>query len=403
VRVNFQFWQKVSQAALCALLSVNGGAMYLASTAAPVPPVMPMKVTAEASASPVATPDPSPSAPNAAGSAQVLGSSTGGGGGGGATNFGIASGGLAAYPAGQLDAALTGTRALGARWIRFDLDWSNVQAGGSGSYNWSDYDRVVQAAGAHGLNVLAILDYTPDWARRPDCSDTKMCVPADPGTFAGFAAAAAQRYSSQGVHTWEIWNEENTANFFQPAADPGAYAGLLKAAYKALKGADPGATVISGGLAPAGSDGGNLTPPDFAAGMYNAGAGGYFDAFGDHPYTYPAVAGSNSAGAWGQMAAIHRLMTARGDGAKKIWITEYGAPTSGPDSAHFVSESGQAQEVTSAVTSADSYPWVAGFFWYTYLDPGATADTNENFFGLVRADGSRKPAFAAYQQAIGAR
>lgn len=396
---NFRVWQKTAQVTLCAVLSVHGGVLYLASKSVPVQPVMPMKTVAGAmTVSPSPSPDPSPSATKVAPAAQVLGSSTGRSGAG--LNFGIASGGLAAYSPGQLDAALSGMRALGVRWVRFDVDWSNVQAGGPGSYNWSDYDRVVQGAAAHGLKMLAILDYTPGWARRSDCSGSKMCVPADPGAYANFATAAVQHYRALGVHTWEIWNEENTANFFRPAADPGAYAGLLKAAYGAIKAADPGAVVISGGLAPAGSGGGNLSPPDYAAGVYNAGARGYFDAFGDHPYTYPATAGANPYGAWGQMAAIHQLMAAHGDGGKKIWITEYGAPTGGPDPAHFVSEAGQAQEVTAAVAAAKSYPWVGAFFWYTYLDPGATPDTNENYFGLVRADGARKPAFAAYQQAI---
>jgi hypothetical protein len=31
--------------------------------------------------------------------------------------------------------------------------------------------------------------------------------------------------------------------------------------------------------------------------------------------------------------------------------------------------------------------------WYTYKDGGTTTDTNENFFGLVRADYSQKPAY----------
>ena len=391
-------WQQLSQVALCALLSVHGGALYLASTQIPVKPVMPMpEVAADMTIRPTPSPDPLPAPPVSTGP-KVLGTSTGG-----AINFGIASGGLADYSDGQLNSVLAGMQSLGVRWVRFDIDWSIVQAGGPGSFDWSSYDRLIQAAGAHGLRVLAILDYTPDWARRADCGQTKMCVPADAGMYANFAAAAAAHYSGQGVHTWEIWNEENTSNFFQPAANPGAYTALLKAAYSAIKQSDGGAVVITGGLAPSATDSGNFSPIDFANGMYEAGASGFFDAFGDHPYTYPAVAGANSYGAWGQMSALHQLMIAHGDGDKKIWITEYGAPTNGPDSTYFTSETGQAQELSAAVDLAVRYSWVGSFFWYTYLDPGNTTDTNENFFGLVRSDGSFKPAYAAYQAAIGGR
>jgi hypothetical protein len=395
--VKYRSWQALPQVCLCVLLSVHGGALYLASVSAPVPPVTPMPMVAGvATISPSPSPIPSPSP------ADTGAQASGGAAGRVPTdmNFGIASGGLGDYSVGQLDAAMTGMSALGVRWVRFDLDWSNVQASGPNSYNWGDYDRLVQAAGAHGLNVLAILDFTPGWARRADCSGSKTCAPADPGSYASFAAAAVQRYQAQGVHNWEIWNEENTVGFFQPAADPVAYTALLRAAHDAIKGADAGALVVTGGLAPAASGSGNLAPPDFAAGLYNAGARGFFDVLGDHPYTYPAVPGGNPYGAWGQMSALHRLMAAHGDGSKKIWITEYGAPTNGPESAYFTSEIGQSQELAAAVNLASGAGWVGGFFWYTYLDPGTTPDTNENFFGLVRADGSHKPAFAAYQQVI---
>jgi hypothetical protein len=357
-----------------------------------------------------ATPSPSASASAAAlASPAVLGARTGGT---GRLNFGIASG-LADYSPAQLNTALAGMRALGVHWVRFDMDWSIVQADGAGSYNWGDYDRVVSALNAHGLSGLAILDYTPGWARPGSCSDSQFCAPANAGDYANFASAAVGRYRSQGLRAWEIWNEENVTAFYQPAANPGGYAGLLRAANAAIKAADGGATVVSGGLAPSGDGGGNMSPSNFLTNLYYAGARGSFDVLGDHPYTYPySAAYQNPYDAWGQMGQLHGIMAGHGDGGKQIWITEYGSPTGGPgplassgmtateDSADHVTEALQAREVVAAVHLASAYSWVGAFFWYSYLDPGTDPSTNENFFGLVRADGSHKAGFAAYQSAI---
>lgn len=328
--------------------------------------------------------------------------------------FGIAAGGeLGSLSPDAMNAELSDIKSLGATWVRFDMDWSNIGAAGPGQYNWSGYDQVVAAVAAHGLNSLAILDYTPGWAQESACAGSKMCAPADPNAYAQFAAAAVARYAPEGVHTWEIWNEPNNNNFFQPAANAAQYTSMLRAAYVAIKHVDPGATVLSGGLAPESSSGGNLSPPDFVNGMYASGARGYFDILGDHPYTWPYDPAYYMPGnAWDQMKTLHNIMVANGDGNKKIWITEYGAPTGGPGgqaSSGFstseggddnVSEALQARMATDAVNVASSYGWVGNFFWYSYQDQGTSDDTVENFFGLLRADGSRKPSYYALQQAI---
>ena len=59
--------------------------------------------------------------------------------------------------------------------------------------------------------------------------------------------------------------------------NPAAYAQLLKATYPVIKAADPGATVVLGGLT------GNDYP--FLEGVYAAGGKGSFDAVGVHTDT----------------------------------------------------------------------------------------------------------------------
>ena len=66
--------------------------------------------------------------------------------------------------------------------------------------------------------------------------------------------------------------------------------------------------------------------------MYADGAQGSFDGVGYHPYTFPSTRRPSSSGRPGpQMSqtspSLRSLMAAHGDSAKKIWITEFGAPT----------------------------------------------------------------------------
>jgi hypothetical protein len=313
----------------------------------------------------------------------------------------------------ELSQSLDDIKSLGITWVRYDIEWSNIEYAGPGQYNWSDYDKVVQAVSAHGLKSLAIIDYTPPWARRGDCSGTPMCAPASAAAYAGFAGQVAARYSKYGVHHYEVWNEPNITAFYQPAANPGEYTALLRAASAAIKGADPAAFILTGGTAPADSSGGNLSPPDFLAGIYASGGRDSFNAVADHPYTWPySPAFVLSGNAWAQLATLRSLMVRNFDSAKQIWITEYGAPSGGPGpmaSSGYTTSEGAADHVTEALEAriatdaahlVRGLPYIGPFFWYSYKDAGTTSDTVENFFGLVRADGSRKPAYDALHQAI---
>lgn len=288
----------------------------------------------------------------------------------------------------------------GSKWLRVDINWAQIQSGGPTSYNWSAIDRVVDGATSRGMSVLGVIVYTPNWARP---SGTSATYGPDPATYAAFAAKAAEHYASRGVHAFEVWNEPNTPAFWTPAPNPADYTRLLKAAYPAIKAADPSATVLSGGTAPAPSDGTSYSPVDFLKRIYANGGGGSFDAVSHHPYCWPAAPGEAQAwSAWYQMygtsPSIRSTMVANGDGAKKIWATEFGAPTSGP-SGSYVSESTQAEMISKGYAEWKTYDWGGPMFTYSGRDLGTSTSTRENFFGLVRNDFSQKPSFAAYQTA----
>jgi hypothetical protein len=99
--------------------------------------------------------------------------------------------------------------------------------------------------------------------------------PASASAYGTFAGQVAARYGPMGVNTYEIWNEENNQAFWYPAPNPSLYTAMLKDAYAAIKAVQPGATVISGGLAPAADDGaGDIAPIEFLQDMYADGARG---------------------------------------------------------------------------------------------------------------------------------
>jgi hypothetical protein len=319
----------------------------------------------------------------------------------GASGYGFATSLVGLSPT-ELNRKLDGIKATGATWVRFDLSWDAVQHASAASYNWAPTDAVAQAAAVRGLKVVMIVDFVPPWARPAGCTNSQMCGPADPAAYGRFAAVAAAHYRAYGVENWEIWNEPNISYRFHPAANPSLYVAMLKASYAAIKQADPNATVIAASTAPAATEHGDMRPDDFIQAMYDDGAAGSFDALSVHPYTYPETpAQSNPADAWGQMQSIRDMMVAHGDGAKKIWITEFGAPTAGPNEAgDHVSEAVQAQSVTEAISIFRSYTWSGPFFWYDYRDSGGSALNSENFYGLVRADGTFKPSYRAFEQAV---
>jgi hypothetical protein len=221
-------------------------------------------------------------------------------------------------------------------------------------------------------------------------------------TYAAFAGAAAARYSALGVHHWEIWNEPNIVQFWQPRPDPARYAALLVAASAAIRAADPAATIITGGLAPAADreDGQYVSPRSFLGRLYDEGARDAFDAVGMHPYAFPY--GVEAVADWNQfqsMPRTYQLLVDRGDGDKRIWATEFGAPTGSADAA--VSEADQAVMVRTGFAKWSRWAFTGPMFWYSARDVGTDADDVEQNFGLVRHDFTAKPALEEFTRAMG--
>jgi hypothetical protein len=320
----------------------------------------------------------------------------------GGAQFGVSDPDLIAKSPAVQASQLAAMKAIGITSIRLDANWSWVQYGGPNSYDWSGLDQVVSSVRAAGMSLVLIIDGCPSWAAVAGTSGDSSPQPASAQQYAQWAAAVAQRYAPQGVNTFEIWNEPNNQVFWQPKPDPAAYTADLKAAYSSIKAADPSATVLSGGLAPETNDGTNIAPITFLQDMYADGAQGSFDALGYHPYSYPALPNNvKSWSGWSQMSqtspSLRSVMTANGDGGKQIWITEVGAPSSGPDG---IGQAGQANEFTQVIANVKAASWIGGCYLYSWQDEGTDPGNSEDWFGLVTASGARKQAYTAVASAL---
>jgi hypothetical protein len=314
-----------------------------------------------------------------------------------ATAYGFSADELEAWAPSKQVQQLEAMKTTGATSVRLDANWYWGQPDGPVSYDWTPLDHVIASIQKAGLSAEMIIDGCPRWAAVSGAQGSDFAQPASSAAFARWAAAVAKRYGDKGAKYFEIWNEQNNPEFWAPKPNPAAYTADLKAAYIAIKAVDPSAVVISGGLAPELNSPKSYAPLTFLEDMYADGAEGSFDGVGFHPYSYPADPDRDiPASAWSQMSltspSIRSIMAANGDSAKKIWITEFGAPTS--NAATNVSDANQSDELVQAISQVKELNWVGSLYIYTW------EDLPDDGFGLLTVNGAQKPAYAAVLAAL---
>jgi hypothetical protein len=302
--------------------------------------------------------------------------------------------------------ALAAVSQSGAKWARVFMNWDSSEPT-NGSFDESyinAFKQMGQKLGQSGTKLEVVVTNAPGWAT--GLSDPNN-PPQNPADFAAFFAHVVPELKGA-VSAWEIWNEEDAGIFWKAPVDAARYASILKAVYPAIHAADQTATVLLGGLT--GNDYNYLDQ------VYAAGGGGNFDAVAVHtdtacnlvsPYSYYRDGGRIAQWSFLGYREVHQTMAAHGDGAKPIWMTELGWSTStatcnqgqwAGQKAGGVSEADQATFLKQAYhcLAQDSYVPVA--MWFNLADSGG--DTPDTRFGLMRTDGSAKPAWAAFQDVV---
>ena len=217
----------------------------------------------------------------------------------------------------------------GVEATRTTFVWAAAQPQPNGPIDFTRTDRVVALASRHGIELLPVVIQAPPWARLDH--RYAFSPPRNPDEYAAYATALVRRYGPEGsfwaenpalprkpLRAWQIWNEPHLS--FQWTDGPRedyapTYGAVLQVAYRAIKAADPGADVVLAGLS-------NFSWRYLDHLYAKGGIGGYYDVAALHPYT------RRSAGVVEIAKRFRAVMAKRGDGGKRLWITELGLPAS---------------------------------------------------------------------------
>lgn len=310
-----------------------------------------------------------------------------------------------------MDRQLDLVAGAGAHVTRVDLGWASLQQVGPNRYEtWylDRIDRLVREANTRGIKPLFSVMSSPCWASGAPETLKQSCAgawwqrgvqnyaPTDPAAYGRATAFLAARYGDK-VAGWELWNEPNHADFFKADDQALRYAELVKATYPLIKAADPSAVVVAGAV--------SESDLAFINRLFDLGISGSFDAFSIHPYSHdrspletgPDVRTSFIRG----VPAVRAVMLLRGN-SKPVWLTESGWSTSSVRSEPWlsgVSEADQARYLEEQYDQIRSWDYVAVNIWFNLQDTSSDPADLVGNYGLLRPDGSEKPAYAAFRRA----
>jgi len=201
------------------------------------------------------------------------------------TAFGVNTA-LEQYADADLTRALSLIHDGGFRYIRQHFYWNEIEPR-QGELAWDKSDRIIARIGEHDLQLIAVIDTTPVWARHPGEADLVNAPPANPDDYGRFIAAFVKRYGDR-VRYVQIWDNPNVHPFWgRRNADPIEYAALLRSAATNARTVNPQVKILSAGLAPSGElIRGHPDYSDilFLRGLYQVGARDYFDIVAAKPY-----------------------------------------------------------------------------------------------------------------------
>jgi hypothetical protein len=297
----------------------------------------------------------------------------------------------------------------GVATVRLQVNWGWVEPQ-PGHRDWSNYDAVVGSLAGVGLRAEPVLFGVPPWiSSRP--ARPPIYSAAQRRAWIGFVAELAARYGDGGSFwranpglphepfiDWEVWNEPNLSGNWGGRPSPRRYVRLLRLTRSALKGSDPSARIGIGGIFPPPRPRYGVTLERFMQRLYRVhGARKLFDALAIHPY------GSRPKRVLALTREARRILNRHGDRKTPLWITELGWTTGGTHwrkSPYRATEAQQARFLRKSfrgLIRARRALHLQLLVWHAWQD-SAVPGPWTMFTGLVRADGSAKPALSAYSR-----
>jgi hypothetical protein len=306
---------------------------------------------------------------------------------------------------------LSAQSAIGVQLLRQTFNWSQIEKA-PGVYDLSFYDTYVAQASAHGVRILPILFNAPSFhvSRR---SGRAACPPRSNASFADFAQALVRRYGPAGtlwaerpeipknpVTAWQIWNEPNLAIYWCNKPNAKRYVAMLRTVGKAIKKVDRRAEIVTAGLPDSGL-GGSVRLAKYLHQVYRAGGKSAFDTLAINSYA------KDQRQLKSLLTSVRRLMNRRKDRRAPIWITEMGWGDKGPKSRFIVGAKGQAKRITKSfalIKEQRRRLRLRGIVYFSWRDgppyPPKYKDQWGLHTGLLKINGSRKPAYSAFKKAV---
>lgn len=282
-------------------------------------------------------------------------------------------------------------RDLGIGLVRFNSDCWDVLEPQAGRYRWQTLDERVDLLRKQGLDIVFILPISAVWNSSADAAAPvvrarvgRTHFPArDLQALENLSYALSARYRGR-IQFWEVWNEPDFEDFWKGRPDPEEYFRVLAAASRGLRRGNPECSILIGGLARPSQTG-------FLDAVLKQGGGRLFDIMNIH--LYPQAVRDRSR----TVADVSRRLRARGT-PKPVWITEISTT---PE--YFASADREAEEARKADFLVKEYAqaFAAGaerIIWHSLRACGRDTGLNRDFdFGLMKADYTPLPAYAAYR------
>lgn len=288
-------------------------------------------------------------------------------------------------------------QSLGLNWVRVDLHWDRMEPA-PGQWQLAPLDRLNEVLVEKNINSLMYLVGSAPYASSAPngAPNADQYPPMAPELFAESLGFLAQRYPA--VKAWQVWNEPNISAFWQPMEDPAAYQHLLNVSMNRLAVANPAALRVGAGMA-------YYSQMPLRGGLMleqlaNAGALRADQVVAYHPYSLKPEGDDPAVMDFVQRAiTLNQQLRARGSGP--IWATEFGwsSYSGAVEWQPIIGERGQADYLLKriALMSALDFDRV---FLFNLSDLDARATPRDQKYGLLRLDGTPKPAFSALQRML---
>ncbi len=289
-------------------------------------------------------------------------------------------------PLAEVESDLDEAVQLGVGSVRILPDWTVLQRAQPEAFDWTYTDKVVKAASSRKLELLLTLGNTPRWASRFPKDDQAVWNYNPPRSFDDWqryveALAARERT----VKDWQIW-ERSSIHFFRGSDKD--LTQLALTTIQAVRKTDASALILM--PEPGGIDLGAINQ------LYTWGAEKYFNALA----LYPAFAKPEQM--LRPLTVLQTDIVRKKGPLVRLWVAGFGWGTEvipGPLLRPQASEQDQARYLVRMAVLALANG-AERVYWQTLRDRSDGPYQVQSRSGLVRADGTRRPAFQAYQTLI---